>query len=184
MRLEAYTWKICLAHLHINMNACVKFQFDLIRNEEVVCSTSSNGYVKNFHKKSKSQGETTHDRFNTYPWKLCHAHLHISMNACVKFQTNLIRNEEVVCSTSSHDYVRILHKKLPSSRGGNSWPTKFMCMKNMSRTSTHQDGCMCEVSWWSVKKCGRSLLHKVCILYNNLAVKCLSYSRGDNSWQP
>ena len=74
-------------------------------------------------------------------------------------------------------------QKRQSSRGDNSRLTEYICMKNMSSTSTNQDGCMCEFSRWSVHKCGRSLLHKNGILHNTHTVKCLSYSRGDNSRQ-
>ena len=37
--LKVYTWKICHAHLHNNMNIYVKFQVKWIRNEGEVCST-------------------------------------------------------------------------------------------------------------------------------------------------
>ena len=55
-RLDLYTWKICHAHLHTNINGCVKFQVDLIRNSEVVPSTNFNGYVRILHKKAKFKG--------------------------------------------------------------------------------------------------------------------------------
>ena len=86
--------------------------------------------------------------------KVCLAHLPTKTNVCAKFREHWSKTEEVV--RSARFFPDFCNKYAVTMA------TQFSTHpKSTSCITSHQDQCVCQVSWASAKNWGRSSIHKV-----------------------